>query len=69
MALAKATSEIIWLLKLLTKLKFPQKDPTIIYSNSQSVITLSENPRSHSHSKHLDIQYHFTRERESWSYY
>jgi len=65
MALAKATIETIWLQKLLAKFIFPQKDPTIIYSNFQSAIALSENPRYHSHSKHVDTQYHFTRERGS----
>jgi hypothetical protein len=64
MALAKATIEIIWLQKLLAKFRFPQNDPTVIYSNSQSAITLSENPRYHSCSKHVDIQYHFTKERK-----
>jgi hypothetical protein len=67
MALAKATTETIWLQKLLVKFIFPQKDPTVIYSNSQSAITLSENPIYHSCSKHVDTQYHFTRERRSLS--
>jgi len=67
MALAKATTKTIWLCKLLAKLIFPQKDATIIYSNPQSAIALIENPRYHSHNKHIDTQYHFTRERGSLS--
>ena len=63
MALAKASAEAIWLRKLLHELGFPQANPTIIYSDSQSAIALSENPKFHSRSKHVDTQYHFTREK------
>lgn len=63
MALSKATAEAIWLQHLLSKLGFLQSNLTIIYFDSQSAIALSENPKYHSHSKHVDIQYHFTREK------
>ena len=63
MALAKATAEAIWLRHLLSELGFPQPNPTIIYSDSQSAIALSENPKYHSRSKHVDTQFHFTREK------
>ena len=63
MALAKATAEAIWLRKLLQELGFPQSDPTPIYSNSQSALALTANPKYHSRSKHIDTQYHFTREK------
>ena len=62
-ALAKASAEAIWLRKLLHELGFPQANSRIIYSNSQSAIALSENPKFHSRSKHVDTQYHFTREK------
>ncbi len=52
--LAKATVEVIWLWKFLAKLGFPQKDLTIIYSNSQNAITFSEDTKYHSCSKHID---------------
>ena len=61
MALAKASAEAIWLRKLLHELGFPQAHPTIIYSDSQSAIALSENQKFHSRSKHVDTQYRFTR--------
>ena len=54
MALAKATAEIIWLRKLLHELGYIQHNSTIIYSDSQSTIALSENPKYHSKSKHVD---------------
>ena len=63
MALAKATAKAIWLRKLLQELGFPQTDPTPIYSDSQSALALTANPKYHSRSKHIDTQYHFTREK------
>ena len=63
MALAKATAEAVWLRKLLCELGFQQSNPTTIYCDSQSTIALSANPKYHSRSKHVDTQYHFTREK------
>uniref|UniRef100_A0A7I4E253 Reverse transcriptase Ty1/copia-type domain-containing protein n=1 Tax=Physcomitrium patens TaxID=3218 RepID=A0A7I4E253_PHYPA len=62
MALTKAKVEAIWLKKLLHELGFPQHASTTIYSDSQSAIAFSENPKYHSRSKYMDTQYHFTRE-------
>ena len=61
MALSKATAEAIWLCHLLQDLGFPQSQPTLIYADNQSVISLI-NPKFHSRSKHIDTQYHFTRD-------
>ncbi len=61
MALVKLTIEAIWLGKFLIKLGFEQKNPTTIYSCSQSAIAFSENPEHHSQSTHVNIQYHFIR--------
>jgi len=63
MALAKTTAEVVWLRKLLSELEFSQPNSTTIYSNNQSAISLSENPKYHSRNKHVETQYHFTREK------
>lgn len=63
MALAKAMAKAVWLRKLLSELGFPQPNPTTIYPESQSAIALSENPKYHSRSKHMETQYHFIREK------
>jgi hypothetical protein len=47
MAFIKAPTKVIWLQKLLAKLEFEQKDPITIYSEFQSAIALSENPKHH----------------------
>ena len=54
MALAKATAEVVWLRKLLHELGYIQHNSTLIYSDSQSAFALSENPKYHSRSKHVD---------------
>ncbi len=56
MVVAKATIEFIWLQKLLVKLGFPQKDLSILDSNSQNAITFNEDEKYHSRSKHVDTQ-------------
>jgi hypothetical protein len=60
MALFKATNEVIWICKFLYELGFFQIAPTIIYSNNQSAIALTTNPKFHSRIKYIDVQYHFT---------
>ena len=62
MAISKAFADAIWLHRLLHSLYFPQSTPTIIYSNNQSAIKLTENPCFHDQSKHIEIQVHFVHE-------
>ncbi|KAJ7514205.1 hypothetical protein O6H91_23G033000 [Diphasiastrum complanatum] len=40
-----------------------QKNPTTLHSDSQSGIQLAKNPVFHARTKHIEIQYHFIRER------
>ena len=37
--------------------------PTIIHKDNQSAIPFARNPIQHARSKHIDIQYHFIREK------
>jgi hypothetical protein len=62
MAISKASADAIWLRWLLHSLHCPQSTPTIIYSDNQSAIKLTENPLFHDQSKHIEIQVHFVRE-------
>ena len=60
----KASKEAIWLRTLLTELKFlyPTTSMTILCNNN-TAICLSSDPAMHSCVKHINIQYHFLRER------
>ena len=64
MAFANATTLGYLTLKIDTRTWFTQIEPMTIYSESESaIIALRENPKCRSRRKHVDTQYHFTRER------
>jgi hypothetical protein len=53
----------VWLRRLLKELGYNQEQPTIIYEDNKGCIDLSKNPVHHKRTKHIDIQYHYVRER------
>ena len=61
MALSLTTRQAIWLLNGLTEIGFPLV-PTLLCDN-QGSIALSKDPRMHKRSKHIDVHYHFVREK------
>lgn len=62
-AAAQATKEAIWLQKLLLDIQEEVTKPTILNVDNQSSIKLIRNPEFHNRTKHIDIQYHFVREK------
>ena len=62
-ALSFAAQEAIWLRRLLSDVGFGGDDPTVLYEDNNGAIDLSKNPKYHNRTKHIDIAYHFTRER------
>ena len=58
-----AVQEAIWLRSLLNDFGFVQEQPTNINEDNQGVIALCKNPKFHSRTKHIDIKYHFIREK------
>eukprot|EP00253_Pinus_taeda_P027081 PITA_27081 len=58
MAASQAACEAIWMQKILVGLFGQSMDPTVIYSDNQSCIKLSENPVFNDRSKHINIWYH-----------
>ena len=65
MAQTQASKEAIWLTRLLSELDvgfgLPTK-PVTIKADNQGAIALIEDPRFHSRTKHIDIQWHFVRD-------
>ncbi len=57
-----ATKEAVWLRRMLAELGIVSAAPTLVYTDNQSSIKLINNPVHHERTKHIDIQYHFTRE-------
>jgi hypothetical protein len=58
-----ASCEAIWLRKLLIGLFGEELELTLIHCDNQSCIKLSENLVFHDRSKHIEIRYHFIRDR------
>ena len=58
-----AAKEAVWLRLLLKELGYPAIGLTTIFADNQSAIALANNPGYHGRSKHIDIQYHYTREK------
>ena len=63
MALALATKHHLWIQRALQELIPGNNFPSALSTDSAAAIDLANNPKVHDRSKHIDIQYHFTRER------
>uniref|UniRef100_H3HAK5 Reverse transcriptase Ty1/copia-type domain-containing protein n=1 Tax=Phytophthora ramorum TaxID=164328 RepID=H3HAK5_PHYRM len=64
MALSEATQEAVWLKVFLCELGEMASDEAVkIYEDNQGSITLAKNPQFHKRTKHIDIRYHFVREK------
>jgi hypothetical protein len=63
MSVCAATQEAIHLRRLLADLGFPQTKPTIIFEDNQGCIGLANNPIVNKRTKHIDVKYHYIREK------
>jgi hypothetical protein len=63
MATSQGIKEAIWLRQLLEDVGFVQENATKMECDNQGCIALAKNPTHHSRTKHIDIQYHFIREK------
>jgi hypothetical protein len=65
-ALCQGNKEAIWFGRPLSETSFTQflgdSLEVQMYSDNQSCIALAENPEGHSRSKHISVQYHYTRQ-------
>jgi hypothetical protein len=62
-ALANATAEIMWIQILLAELKIAQPSAASLWCDNLGAIYLSANPVFHARTKHIEVDYHFVRER------
>ena len=61
-AASEAARNAIWLNRMFSELAPLKKVPRLLVDNA-SAIRLAKNPEFHKRSKHIDIRYHFVRER------
>ena len=62
-AVGNATAEIIWIQSLLKELRVPQPQPPVLWCDNIGATYLSSNPVFHARTKHIEVEYHFARER------
>lgn len=62
-ALSLAISEACWLKSLISDLKICDSLNVMIYEDNQSAIKVCRNPEFHKRLKHIDIRYHFIRDK------
>ena len=63
MATSRGTKKAIWLRQLMVDVRCTQDDATPIMCDNQGSMYLAENPTHHSRTKHIDVEYHFIREK------
>ncbi|KAJ3540638.1 hypothetical protein NMY22_g4216 [Coprinellus aureogranulatus] len=59
----EACKENEWLRSLLAEIDFKPEGPTTVLCDNRAAIIISEDPLLHARVKHIDIKYHFLRER------
>jgi hypothetical protein len=61
-AASSATQELTWILSLLDELNIAYDQP-IMHIDNQGAIAIAKDPKHHGRTKHIDIRYHYIREK------
>ena len=54
--------EILWCRRLLSSLGYPQLEPTILFEDNKSTISMIKNKCNGKRTKHIDVRYNLIRE-------
>ena len=58
-ATTHAAKQVLWHWSLYTELDFKLPTTSTIFTDNQVAISISHHPKFHTHTKHIDIKYHF----------
>ena len=58
----EAGKEIKWMRNILQEFGYPVKQPSTLFIDNQSALTVSKNPEHHGRMKHLDLRYFWLRD-------
>ena len=61
--MAQAASEITWIVRLLEELGVSGLTPVQLNCDNQSALHIARNPVFHEHTKHIEIDCHFTHDK------
>jgi histone deacetylase 1/2 len=62
-ALANGTAEAMWIQSLLRELHVPQPRPPVLWCDNLGATYLTANPVFHARTKHIEVDFHFVREK------
>ncbi|KAM1169726.1 hypothetical protein ACFX19_032002 [Malus domestica] len=62
-SLANTAAEITWICKLLVDIGYKLPSPPQLWCDNVSAISLAKNPNFHARTKHVEIDYHYIREK------
>ena len=61
--LASPTAEVFWIRMVLKDLGIFIPNPPLLWCDNLSTLALASNPVFHAHTKHIEVDYHFVREK------
>ena len=61
--MSDASREVMFLRQLIRSVGFDIANPTPLLSDNNGALAIARNPCDHQRSKHIDIRYHYIRER------
>ncbi|GAV83561.1 hypothetical protein CFOL_v3_27007, partial [Cephalotus follicularis] len=62
-AMANVTCELMWIRQLLSELGFGDPSPMQLWYDNQTAIHITSNPVFHERTNHIEVDYHFVREK------
>jgi len=62
-AMAITTADLYWLRMLFKELQLPLPSPLTIWCDNSGALAIASNPVSHARTKHIEVDFHFIREK------